>query len=108
MATISDTRSVNATLSGTTADIVKLTQWWDVIEITNLHTAVMYVRFDDTVPTAGQEGAFLVPPNSAKAFGPGDGIARADGIPGNTDTPCHLVRVVANGGDYGVEGHAGS
>jgi hypothetical protein len=109
MATIADLRSVNATLSGTTADVVQLTQWWDVIEITNLDTTTpLYVRFDDTVPVAGQEGAFIVPPSAAKVFGPGDGIARGNGVPGSTATPCHVVRVVGSGGSYGAEGHAGS
>lgn len=111
MATISDTRSVNATLTTTTADLVQLTQFWDTIEISNLdETNDLYLTLNSaTVPVAGAEGCYVVPAGTAKVFGPG-GIHNWDGVPGSTTeaTVCHRVRIVGNGGSYSIEGHPGS
>lgn len=104
MATISDTRSIQATLTSTTVDIANLTQFWDAIEITNRDTTNnLWVRFDGTDPVADAEGAFVVPPSSAKVF---TKSANALGVPGSTTlaTMCHPVKVLGNGGSYSVEG----
>ena len=50
MATISDLRSVHATLSTTVADVVQITQFWDTIEIANLDESNdLYVAFERTM-----------------------------------------------------------
>jgi len=105
MATISDARSIHATLSTTTVDIANLTQFWDAIEVTNRDTTNnLWVRFDQTDPVAEAEGTFVVPPSSAKVFQ--RGIANSAGVPGSTTlaTMCHPVKVLGNGGSYSVEG----
>lgn len=104
MATISDARSIQATLTGTTVDIANLQQFWDAIEITNRDTTNnLWVRFDGTDPVAEAEGAFVIPPSSAKVF---TKSANTAGIPGSTTlaTMCHPVKVLGNGGSYSVEG----
>jgi hypothetical protein len=109
MATISDLRSVHATLSTTVADVVQITQFWDTIEIANLDESNdLYVTFDGSTPVAGTEGQYVVPAGSAKVFGP-PGISNPAGVPGSTTaaTVCHRVGVVGSGGSYSVEGHAG-
>lgn len=107
MATISDARSVNATLTTTTADVVQITQFWDAIEISNLDTTNhAYVTFDGTTPSAGLEGAFCVPAGQTKRFRTS---ANSAGVPGSTTaaTVCHRVGIVGSGGSYSVAGVAG-
>ena len=105
MATISDTRSIQATLTGTTVDIANLTQFWDAIEVTNRDTVnTVWVRFDGTDPVAEAEGTFVVSPSTSKVFR--SGIMNEAGVPGSTTlaTMCHPVKVLGNGGAYSVEG----
>lgn len=109
MATISDARSIHATLTTTTVDIANLTQFWDAIEVTNRDsTNTVFVRFDGTDPVAEAEGTFVVPPGSAKVFR--SSIVNQAGVPGSTTlaTMCHPVKVLGNGGAYSVEGFSGS
>lgn len=104
MATISDARSIQATLTGTTVDIANLTQFWDAIEVTNRDTTnPLYVRFDGTDPVADAEGTFIVPAGTSKVF---EKSANQAGVPGSTTlaTMCHPVKVLGNGGSYSVEG----
>lgn len=104
MATISDVKSIHATLSTTTVDIAQLTQFWSTIEITNDDTSnILYVTFDGSTPVAAAEGTYMIPTDAAKVFGP-EGIQLANGVPGSTSTPCHQVRVLGNGGVYHIEG----
>lgn len=111
MASNNDPRSINATFSGTTVDTALLTNFWDSITIRNNDTTnTVYVRFDGTDPAAGQEGAFIIGPASSRTFGASSGIKNAAGIPGNTTaaTACHFIKLIGNGGSYGVDGAAGT
>lgn len=110
MATISDLRAVNATLTTTTVDIVNLTQFWDAIDITNVDAAQdLYITFDGSTPTAAGEGCIMIPRSSSGTYGPGDGITNENGVPGSTvdGTTCHQVRIIGSGNTYSVSGHAG-
>lgn len=110
MATISDPRSVNSTLSTTVVDIVQLTNWWDTIDITNVDASNdLYITFDNTSPTAGGEGCILVPRSSTATYGPGDGIVNENGVPGSSTDglTCHVIRIIGSGNIYGVSGHSG-
>lgn len=107
MATISDPKSIHATLTGTTVDIANLQQFWDAVEVTNSDGVNnVWVRFDGTDPVAAAEGAFIVPPGSAKVF---RGVMNQAGVPGSTTlaTMCCPVKVLGNGGAYSVEGISG-
>jgi len=104
MATISDAKSIHATLSTTTVDIALLTQFWDAIEVTNRDTVNnLYLRFDGTDPVADAEGTFIVPISSAKVF---KASVNQAGTPGSTTaaTACHYVKVLGSGGSYDIEG----
>lgn len=104
MATISDAKSIHATLTTTTVDTALLTQFWDAVEITNRDTTnPLYVRFDGTDPVVDAEGTFIVPVSSSKVF---DKSANSAGVPGSTTaaTACHYIKVLGNGGSYDIEG----
>lgn len=103
MATITDRKSVNATLSTTTVDVARLTQPWDYIEVTNLNSSEILTVTDDgaTDPTAGLEGATVVPPSQSKVL-----KARRLNPTGDLSgtVTCHEIRVLGNGNAYVVEG----
>jgi hypothetical protein len=105
MATDNVTKSAYNTLSTTVADTVNLLQFWDRIEVSNTGTTSLYVTFDGTTPTAALDNADIVEPSVTKIFS--YGIIRADGAPGSTTTPCHVVKVVGSGNTYGIVGVAG-
>lgn len=106
MATNSVVKSFQGTLTTTDEDIVKLTQYWDRIEIENQHaTNAMYVRLDGTAATAAGAGTDFIGPGDSKVFGPG-GISR-EGIPGNTTTPPHYISLIGVANAYSVSGIAG-
>lgn len=103
MATITDKRSINATLSTTTVDRAQLLQAWDAVEVTNLDTtnAITLSMDGATNPTPGGEGFTVVPPGQTK-------ILRAPclttTLPDGSTVVCHEIRVLGNGGSYVVEG----
>ena len=108
MATISDVRAVNATLTATTADVVQITQFWDALDIGNFDADTpLYISFDGSTPVAGAEGLQVIPGGESRRFRT---IANADGVPGSTTaaTVCHRVGVVGDGGAYSVAGVAGT
>lgn len=106
MATDDAVKSVHLTLTTTTADTIKLTQWWDAIEVENRDAAQnLYVRFDGTTAVALAEGTEIVTPGTSKVFVAG--IQRSGGIPGNTTTPPHQLSVVGSGNAYSVIGIPG-
>lgn len=103
MASDNAVKSIHQTLTTTTADLAKLTQWWDAIEIENRDTAVtLYVRFDGTTAVSAAKGTEVIPAGKSKVFL--NGIQSAGGIPGSTTAPCHQVSVVGNGNAYSVVG----
>ncbi len=107
MATYDDPKAEHQTLTGTTADTVLLTQFWDNIEVSNRSgTAAITVTWGGTVaPTSLQPGSEVVEPGVAKLFP--NVPFEADGVPGSTVLPCHKVWIVANGNAYSVVGVAG-
>ena len=66
MATITDKRSINATLSTTTVDRAQLLQFWDYIEVYNGEASggdMVYITDDGaTDPVAAAEGTMSVAP----------------------------------------------
>lgn len=104
MATYDAVKSTHQTLTTTTADTVKVTQWWDYIEVINKDASTaLYFSQTDSTPTSAEAGTEYVAAGSSIIV---PARARPDGIPGNTDTPCHIVYVVGNGNAYGVVGVA--
>lgn len=107
MATNSVVKSYQGTLTTTTEDIVKLTQFWDRIEIENKHASNgMYVRLDGSAAVASAAGTEYIGPGQNKVFGPG-GINRG-GIVGNTTTPPHYISLIGDANPYSVVGVAGT
>jgi hypothetical protein len=105
MATYDALKAEHQTLSSTTADTVKLTQFWDRIEVINKSASTaLYFSQTDATPTSAEENTEYVAPNSSIVV---PALARPDGIAGDTDTPPHIVYVVGNGNAYGVVGIAG-
>lgn len=102
MATYDDVKSEHQTLSGTTADTVKLTQFWDHIEVSNrdLGTA-LYVSQTDATPTSAEAGTTYIGPGETKIL---RAVNQAGGTAGSTSTPPHIVYVVGNSNAYSVEG----
>jgi len=103
MATISNVRSINATLSTTTVDVARLLQYWDHIEVTNLDGTNALVITDDgaTNPSAGLEGAIIIPPSQTKVL---PARALSTTAPDGSAVICHEIRVLGNGGSYQVCG----
>lgn len=102
MATYDALKSEHQTLTSTTADTVKLTQFWPWIEVANKSTTTaLYFSQTDSTPTSAEENTDYVAPNSSVVV-----RARIQGgaVPGSTDTPCHIVYVVGNGNAYSVTG----
>lgn len=107
MATNSDVKAFHGTLAAATEDIVKLTQFWDAIEVENKDAATgMYARLDGGAATVAGAGCEYIGPSKSKVFT--GGIIRGGGIPGNTTTPPHWVSIISAGTNaYGVMGIAG-
>lgn len=108
MATYNDARAQHQTLSGTTADLVLLTQFWDAVEVTNRSgTGGLTILFGTTVPTALVAGSEYVGPGETKLFS--EVPFNGDGVPGSavTATACHLVNVVGNANAYSIVGVSG-
>lgn len=103
MATVSNLRSVTATLSTTTVDNARLLQPWDYVRVTNLDGTNALTLTDDgaTDPVSGAEGTVLVPPSESRVF-----AARqlTTATPDGSAVICHEIRVLGNGGTYVVEG----
>jgi hypothetical protein len=102
MATYDALKSEHQTLSGTTADEVKLTQFWPYIEIANRSSSVgLYISQTDSTPTSGEENTDYVAPNSSILV-----RSRIQGgaIPGDANNPCHRVYVVGSSNPYSVTG----
>lgn len=101
MATITNAKSINATLSTTTVDIARLLQAWDAVEVVN-HDAstTLYVTQDGSTPTAGAEGTTAVLPGERITLEPA--VLSYD--PADGTEYFHEVRVLGNGGAYSVNG----
>lgn len=106
MANYDNPKSTHQTLTAGNEDIVKLTQFWDAIEIENRDatTVPLYVSFSGTA-TVGGAGTSVIAAGSSKMFKAG--IYRAGGVPGSTVTPCHQISIIGNGNAYSVDGVAG-
>lgn len=106
MATYDALKSEHQTLSSTTADTVKLTQYWDMIEVANRSlTTPLYFSQTDSTPTSGEENTEYVAPGSSVVV---KAIWQAGGVAGSTSTPPHIVYVVGDGNAYSVTGLAAS
>lgn len=107
MATTSVAKSHQGSLTTTNEDIVKLTQFWDGIEIENKDASQpLYVRFGGTAAVAAAAGTDYIGPGKSKEFR--TGILAPGGVPGSTSTPPHYVSLIGSGNAYGVFGIAGS
>jgi hypothetical protein len=105
MATYDALKAEHQTLSGTTADEVKLTQFWDRIEVINKSSSVaLYFSQTDATPTSAEENTEYVAPSSSIVV---PAVIQGGGVAGSTVTPPHIVYVVGNGNAYGVVGIAG-
>lgn len=99
MATHTVTKSVTATLSGTTADTVNLTQPWDTIEISNRGTVPLFVAWNGTTAVSSADNTDIVEAGVTKTFQAPvyrewpDGSANA-----------HVLSVVGNGNVFTVAG----
>ena len=102
MATDDDVRSVHNTLSSTTADTVKLTQFWDYIEVTNRDAVEpLYLRQDGTTAVGAADGTTVIQPGESKIV---PAVIQDGGTPGSTSAPCHSLSIVGDGNNYSVEG----
>lgn len=105
MATYDDLKAEHQTLSGTTADTVKLTQHWPFIEVINKSSSTgLYCSQTDSTPTSAEAGTEYVAPGSSIVL---PAVIQAGATPGSTSTPPHIVYVVGNGNAYGVVGTNG-
>jgi hypothetical protein len=105
MATYDDLKAEHQTLSTTTQDTVKLTQFWPYIEIENKSTSTaLYFSQTDTSIASADPGTEYVAPGTSVIV---PAVQQAGGIPGNTTTPPHIVYLVGNGNAYGVVGTNG-
>ena len=108
MATYNNAKAQHQTLSGTTADLVLLTQFWDAIEISNRSgTGPLSVLFGGTVPTALVAGSEIVEPGVTKLFS--EAPFNGAGVVGSTTaaTACHQINIVGNSNAYSVVGVSG-
>ena len=105
MATITDKRSINATLSTTTVDRAQLLQFWDYIEVYNGEASggdMVYITDDGaTDPVAAAEGTMSVAPGERLVF---KARPLTSSIPDGSAVICHEIRVLGNGGLYSVLG----
>lgn len=102
MATYDALKSEHQTLTSTTADTVKLTQFWPYIEVANHSASVaLYFSQTDSTPTSAEENTEYVAPNSSVLV---KAVIQGGAIPGSTTVPCHTVYVVGNGNLYSVTG----
>lgn len=102
MTAYDDPRSEHQTLSGTTADTVKLTQFWDHIEVANhSQSTALYVRQDGTTAVSAAAGTTYIGPGETKIL---PAVQQGDGVVGSTSTPPHSLSIVGNSNVYSVEG----
>lgn len=100
MATVSDLRSITATLSGTTVDTYQLLQPWDGVEVYNHDaTDTLYVTDNGVTPVAGAEGTTAVGPGQRVVLHPRPSWAIPDG-----STAVHTIKVLGDGGTVSIEG----
>lgn len=103
MAGYDNVKAVHKTLSGTTADLVKLTQFWDDVEISNRGSGSLTVVFNtETAPTALMDGSEIVEAGVTKLFH--NAPFNGNGVVGSTVTPCHTIGIVGSGNGYSVIG----
>lgn len=107
MATITDKKSIHATLTTTTVDRAQLLQFWDFVEVYNGEAAggddIYFTDNGSSDPTAGAEGTRRVAPGERLMF---PARALTTSIPDGSAVICHEIRVLGNGGSYSVEGHS--
>ena len=102
MATYDDPKAEHQTLSTTTVDTVKLTQFWDHIEVANRDgDTALYVSQTDSTPTSAKAGTTYIGPGETKIL---RAAQNAGGVAGSTSAPCHTVYLVGNANPYSVEG----
>lgn len=93
------TKSVTNTLTGTTADTIRLQQPFGKVEIYNhSETVNLFARFDGTAAVADANECEIIAPGEAKTFKVLVGPTTASG--------CNPVSVVGNGQVYTVTGMA--
>lgn len=94
------TNSVTNTLTGTTADSVRLQGVFSIVEVENHSESLwLYVTFDNTTPVAEANNTFPVAPASSKTF---EGVLV--GPAAFQSGGCNAVGVVGNGNKYTVSG----
>ena len=102
MATYDARKSEHQTLSSTTADTVKLTQWWERVEIVNRSASTaLYFSQTDNTPTSAEENTEYVAPGSSVVV---DAVNQDGGVAGSTTNPCHVLYIVGDGNAYSVTG----
>lgn len=95
MATDSAARSVTNTLSGTSEDVVTLTQRWPAIEVTNHDASIpLYIRQDGTTAVSEADNTTVIPAGLTK-------VIKAEPTAG-TDTI--VISIVGDGNKYTIEG----
>jgi hypothetical protein len=105
MATYDALKSEHQTLTTTGVDTVKLTQFWPYIEIENKSTSVaLYFSQTNASVTSAAENSEYVAPGTSIIV---PAVQQANGTPGSTSTPPHIVYLVGNGNAYGVVGTNG-
>lgn len=106
MATTYDSpKAEHQTLSTTTVDTVKLTNFWEFIEVANRSASTaLYVSQTDATPTSAKDGTTYIGPGEAKLL---RAVQQAGGVPGSTSAPCHVVYLVGSANPYSVEGVRG-
>jgi hypothetical protein len=105
MATYDALKSEHQTLSTTTVDTVKLTQFWPYIEVANksTSTALYFSQTNASVTSAAEDSDYVAPGQSILVRA----RIQADATPGSTSTPPHIVYVVGSGNAYSVTGVQG-
>lgn len=103
MATLSDPRAINATLTTTTVDTCTISQDWNVVEVSN-RTGAADVWFtigtSDNVPatpTVEGLGCEVVPAGSYAT-------SKAEPLPGTSRVNNVIVKILGNGNMYSVRG----
>ena len=100
MATITDKKSIHATLTTTTVDRAQLLQFWDYVEVYNGEASGgddVYITDD------GATDPVRVAPGERLMF---SSRPLTTTIPDGSAVICHEIRVLGNGGSYSIEGHS--
>lgn len=100
MASYSAQRSTTQTLSGTTEDVVTITQIWPALDVTNhSSTNKLYFRQDGQTAVAAADNTTVVMPLQSKVV-----AAEAFDTSGDGKPDGHRINIVGTGNAYTIEG----